>query len=67
MTEPAVAATQTRIGCIAPSRERKPAKGRITSEGMGGMRFSSSTNKPTPTAPSLSVIEKIQSVTPDRR
>src|ERR687897_2189776 len=61
-TEPRVAQTQTATGYSAPSRARKPASGKITSDGIGGTRFSRSTSTPTPIEPSPSRIEKIQSV-----
>ncbi len=43
--------------------DRKPASGSTTSDGIGGIRFSSRISRPTPGAPSRSMIPKIQAAT----
>ena len=58
-----VAAGQVSQMFSAPVRARNPASGRITSDGMGGIRFSRRISRPTPAAPSESTIENTQFAT----
>ena len=63
-TDPAVAARNTSTRLTRPSLARNPASDSTISLGIGGIRFSRATRKPTPSAPSDSMTDVTHAVRP---